>query len=279
MKRLKREEGLAAARVAVADGVQCKTIHNALLHKRVLDVSAVLVVTPTDMRKARQSLRAVVGDGRVIKDPVKNIGAIAAASETRTIVWLVPNDHMSDVVGGKVASLPGEVKSISLAARMLGGCIASEEWITACKEALEVLGKVPQPIARLAVAIKTQQELVVDKSVDEDAVWATTVLKKAGDSMENPNSKWIFRPARKAIKSDTHGVVLFSTEAAAVKDADDKTKAKDKIKRRKFREDWAPAAGKAAARKKVKNAIAAAKDLRGTGLSVEHFACKIAVFL
>ena len=83
---------MAAAKKAVADSVQRKTVHHALLQKRVLDVSDVLVVTPTDMREARQSLRAVAGHGRVIKDPVKNLGLIAAESETTTIVWLVRDD-------------------------------------------------------------------------------------------------------------------------------------------------------------------------------------------
>ena len=77
-KRLKKEEGLAAARTAVADSVQCKTLYQG----RGLDIEAVLVVTPTDMRDARRSLRAIVGEDRVIKDPVKNLGAIAA--ETRS---------------------------------------------------------------------------------------------------------------------------------------------------------------------------------------------------
>ena len=116
-KRLKKEESLAAARTAIADGVQCKTPHEV----RMLDVGAVLVVCPNFMGEARRSLRAVLGHGQVIKDPVKNIGAIAAVSETKTIVWFVPRSHIGDVVGGRFASLPDELKSMALAVRILGG--------------------------------------------------------------------------------------------------------------------------------------------------------------
>ena len=141
-----------------------------------------------------------------------------------------------------------------------------------------MLGQVPEPIARLAAATKTRRELVVDGSVGTDAAWATAVLKKAGDSSENPTSHWIFRPTRREIKSERRAVVLFGTEAAAAKDADEKKSAKDKIKRRELRAKFAPPAAKVAAKKKVASAGAKAKTLRGSGLSVESFARTVAIF-
>ena len=137
----------------------------------------------------------------------------------------------------------------------------------------------PEPIARLAAATKTRRELVVDGSVGTDAAWATTVLKKAGDSSENPTSLWIFHLARSAIKSDAAAQVLFGTEAAAAKDADAKKSAKDKIKRRRLRVGFVGPAGKAAAQKKVASAVAKAKTLRGAGMSVDSFARTIATFV
>ena len=280
-KRLKKEEKLAVARTAVADGVQRKTLFQGAHQGRLLGVGAVLVVTPIDMREARRSLRAVLGDGSVIKDAVKNIGAIAAVSETKTIVWLVRRDHIRDVIGGRFASLPGELKSVTLAARILGGCVADEEWIKACEELYPALGKVPEPIARLLPATKIVRELAVDGSVGSDAPWATAVLKKS-DACENPASLWIFRPTRTAIKSDKDALVVFGTEAAAQKDADEKTSAKDKVKRRKVRATFAKTFASPAARAKAKTKLASAearvKNLRGTGLSVEAFARKIAEF-
>ena len=115
-------------------------------------------------------------------------------------------------------------------------------------------------------------------SVGVDAAWATAVLKKAGDSSENPTSHWIFCLTRRAIKSESCGLVLFGTEAAAAKDADEKKSVKDKIKRRRVRAAFAPPAAKAAAKKKVASAVAKAKTLRGTGLSVESFARTVAKF-
>ena len=139
----------------------------------------------------------------------------------------------------------------------------------------------PEPIARLLPATKTVRELAVDGSVGTDASWATAVLKKS-DSSENPTSLWIFRPTRTAIKSDRDALVLFGTEAAAQKDADEKTSAKDKIKRRKLRAAFAQTsaslAGKAKAKTKLASAEARAKNLRGRGLSVEAFARTIAEF-
>ena len=266
---------MAAARAAVAKGVQRKTFFQG----RELGRDAVVVVTPTDMQEARGRLRAILGDGQVIKNPVRNLGAIAAASETKTVVWLVPRDHIRDVISGCAASSPDEIKSMSLAVRFLGGCIADEEWIKACEEMFPVLGKVPEPIARLAAATKTPRELAVDGSVGKDATWATAVLEKAGDCCENPTSKWIVRPSRIEIRKPKEAFVLFGTEAAAAKDADKKTSAKDKIKRRQLREDLAGPKAKAKAKAKLASAKANAKTLRGTGLSVESFARTIATFV
>ena len=156
------------------------------------------------------------------------------------------------------------------------GIADDEEWLKACQEMYAVMGQVPQPIARLEAATKTPRELAVDGSVGKDAAWATAVLKKAGDSSENPTSKWIFRPSRIAIKKDVPALVLFGTEAAAAKDAAKKTSAKDKIKRRHLRESLAGPAAKAKAKAKLASAKANAKTLRGTGLSVESFARTIA---
>ena len=108
--------------------------------------------------------------------------------------------------------------------------------------------------------------------------WAIAVLKKAGDSSENPTSQWIFCPTRRAIRREACGLVLFGTEAAAAKDADEKKSVKDKIKRRRVRAAFAPPAAKAAAKKKVASAVAKAKTLRGTGVSVESFARTVAKF-
>ena len=93
----------------------------------------------------------------------------------------------------------------------------------------------------------------------------------------------MFRPTWTAIKSDRDALAVFGTEAAAQKDADEKTSAKDAIKRRKARAAFAKTFGstptvKANLKKKVETAEARAKKLRGTGLSVEAFARKIAQF-
>jgi len=178
---------MAAVRTAIADSVQRKT----LLEGPMLDVGAVLVVCPSDMKEARKSLRTVLGKGQVIKEPVKK-------------------------------SLADELKSMSLAVRILGGCIADEEWLKACKDMYGITGQVLQPIARVEAAITTPRELVVHESVGAEAAWATTVLKKAGDSMENPSSRWTFRPNRAGIKSEAQALVLFGEETAAAKDVDDK---------------------------------------------------------
>ena len=217
-KRLEKEERMAAVRTAIADSVQRKT----LLEGPMLDVGAVLVVCPSDMKEARKSLRTVLGKGQVIKEPVKNIGAISAVSETKTIIWFVPRKDIGDVVGGRFASLADELKSMSLAVRILGGCIADEEWLKACKDMYGITGQVLQPMAHLEAAIKTPRELVIHESVGAEAAWATTVLKKAGDSMENPSSRWTFRPNRAGIKSEAQALVLFGEETAAAKDVDDK---------------------------------------------------------
>ena len=139
------------------------------------------------------------------------------------------------------------------------------------------MGQAPQPIARLEVATKIPRELVVHASVGAEAAWATTVLKMAGDSMENPSSRWIFRLNRADIKSDAQALVLFGASTAVAKDADDKKSAKAKIKRRKARAHFAPAAAKAAAKAKVASAVAKAKTFRGAGVSVVSFACAIAI--
>ena len=140
-------------------------------------------------------------------------------------------------------------------------------------------GQVPLPIARLDAAIKTVSEFVVDASVGVEAVWATAVLKNAADGVENPSSKWIFRPDRTSIKNDAQALVLFPTAASATKDSEDKKNAKDKIKRRRVRAAFAPAAAKAAAEAKVACAVAVAKTFRGRGVSLERFACTIANFV
>ena len=142
-----------------------------------------------------------------------------------------------------------------------------------------VMGQVPQLIARLEAATETPRELVVHASVGAEAAWATTVLKMAGDSMENPSSRWIVRLNRADIKSDAQALVLFGAAAAAAKDAEDKKSAKDKIKRRKLRAAFAPPAAKAAAKAKVASAVAKAKTFRGEGVSVGSFACTIANFV
>ena len=72
----------------------------------------------------------------------------------------------------------------------------------------------------------------------------------------------VFRPTRSTIESGAHAVVLFGTEVAAVKGADDKKSAKDKVKRRKLRAAVAALAAKVAAQKKVSSAVAKAQTLR-----------------
>ena len=142
-KRLKTEEDLAAARRTVAEGVQHKSLHLNAFEGRTLGAAGILVVSPTDMHEERRRLRAVLGHGQVIKEPVRNIGAIAAVSETKTIVWFVPRSLVGDVVGGRMTPLPGELKSVSLAACILGGCIADEEWLRACEGMYAVWGRCP----------------------------------------------------------------------------------------------------------------------------------------
>ena len=128
-----------------------------------------------------------------------------------------------------------------------------------------------------APRFQTPQELAVDRSVRTDAAWATAVLKKAGEC--NPDSQWVFRPTRSTIKQDARALVLFGTEAAAAKDADDKKEAQAKIKRRRLRTLIGSAREKAAALKAVASATADAKTLRGTALSVESFAHRISFFV
>ena len=136
-----------------------------------------------------------------------------------------------------------------------------------------------QPIAHLEAAIKTPRELVVHASIGAEAAWATAVLKMAGDSLENPSSRWIFRLNRADIKSDAQALVLFGASTAVAKDTDDKKSAKAKIKRRKARAQFAPAAAKAAAKAKVASAAVKANTFRGEGVSVVSFACAIAIFV
>ena len=90
---------------------------------------------------------------------------------------------------------------------------------------------------------------------------------------------WVFCRTRSAIKSGAHALVLFGTEAAAAKDADEKKSVEDKIKRRKLQAASAGPAAKAAAKAKLASAVAKAKNLRGTSQSVEPFARMLATFL
>ena len=168
---------------------------------------------------------------------------------------------------------------MAVAVRLLGGCIADGEWLKACQSMYPTTGQVPQPIARLTAAIKTPRELAVHESVSTEAAWATEVLKKAGDSMENPSSQWTFRLNRADIKNDAQALVLFGALATAAKDAEDKQNAKAKLKKRKALAKLAAAGAKAAAKAKVKSAADKAKTLRGVGICVESFACTVATFV
>ena len=243
----------------------------------MLDVETSLVVSAGDMTEPRARVRKILGHLRVLKQHVKNLDAILKSG--KTVVWLVPSGFVGQVIGGGLASLPDELKSVCLASRMFGAFIAHEEWIAACEEMHPILHQVPQPIARLEAAIKNPLELVIDASVGGEAAWATSVLK-ATDGIKNPASKWILRPDRKAIKMDHGALVLFGNADKVARDAEKKKEVKAKIKKHTAAlsactTDFA----KASIKLKLAAKVAREKTFRGTGVTLESFARTLANFV
>ena len=242
---------------------------------RMLDVETSLVVSAGDMAGPRARVRKILGHFRVVKQHVKNLDKILNSG--KTVVWLVPSGFVGQVIGGGLASLPDELKSVCLASRMFGGFIAHEEWIAACEEMHPILHQVPQPIARLEAAIKTPREFAIDASVGGEAAWATNVLF-AADGFKNPASQWIIRE-RKAIKKDLEAFVLFPNEEHVARDAETKKAVNAKvIKHRATLSACTTEFAKTKAKAKLKATVARSKTLRGIGVTLENFACTLANF-
>ena len=273
-KRLRDEETKEGAIKKRGMGVE----HKNLFLDRFLDVDGSRVVSVQAMAKERHRLRKILGPDRVTKDHVANLDKIVKSG--KTIVWLVPREHIRNVISGRLLLLTDELKSLCLASRLLGGFIVDEEWVDACAEMHVHKGTVPQPVARLKAAVKTQiRELVIDASVGEYAAWATAVLNGAVDGIKNPGSKWTIRAARKDIKHDKQARVLLGSATKATADAENKKVAHDKTKScmKTFLTSITEAA-KATAKKELKDANKIKNDLRGWGLTMENFCNNIADF-
>ena len=116
--RLEAEERKAATSGARA-AAQHKTLASNTFEGRVLDVEGSIVVSAGDMSEPRTRLRKILGYPRVIKQHERNLDTILASG--KTVVWLVPRCFVGEVIAGRLSSLPGVLKSVCLASRMLRG--------------------------------------------------------------------------------------------------------------------------------------------------------------
>jgi len=182
------------------------------------------------------------------------------------------------MVDGSLSLLSEELQSFVLMSRLLGGYVGDDqEWLTTVEAVHPVAGALPQPIFRLAAAVKTSHELYIHESVP---AWASKQLGQVVDCLKNPNSHWVLRADRRCIKSDGLAFALFGTTGLVTDDAAEKEKLKEYLKKlNKELKDCTTEAGKDEAKKRVSESTKKARAYRGTAVTLEGLARHVAHFL